>query len=761
MEIPSLIIDLAIMLMTAAVVTILFKRIHLPLILGYIVAGFLISPYFPLFFDVANQESIDTWSEIGVVIILFHIGLEFNLLKFKTLGSTAIISAAVKMSGVMLAGYEFGRLTGLSPMNCIFLGAMLSISSTVVIQKCFEELGIREERYASLVMGSLVMEDVLGIFIMVVLSTISVSQSINGAELALNLAMMLIYLIVWLLLGIFILPTFLNRYMELISDEMLTVLSMGLCFFMALVANRLGFSMELGAFLAGSLLAGTVHADRIEHITKGIKDMFGAIFFLSVGMMVDPSVIVSRWTSIVPIAILAVAFKLVFATIGMVMSGQDLETAVKGGVSLAPIGEFSFIIASLGISLGVMDSYLYPVIVAASILTTIFTPTFIRRSDRVVALLERILPNWLLKKIEEYTSKDPAGEERTQDWTIVMRSFFGKILIYGVIMLMAALLGTRFLAPALAGVMPETPAKIAACVAIYLVIILFLRPMLDFHSVSFTHLWLEHLTNRPPLVMLIILKLAVVAVIAYIPIYTLFGSHQWLLLLAVLAVLLFVGRSDFIATSYLQLETRFLRNLNERTLDQEEEARGKQRWLDEDYSIVSFIVPQDAPYKRKSLNDLGWGRNLDIYVVKVEHKDRVYLLPSGDYSLAPGDKVYIVGDERSLETFYATLGFEQKKPFRTLAEFMETDYPDPANALACLAIKVRGHEPYCNKPIRASNIQSKGHCMVLGIQKDGYTYRMLDANMLIQPGDILWVMGSNNNVGRMAARSTAPDRSAG
>lgn len=769
MEVPSLITDLAVMLMTAAVVTIIFKKIKQPLILGYIVAGFLISSYFPLFFDVENMESIHTWSEIGVVFLLFHIGLHFDIKKLAELGSTAIVSASVKMAGVLVMGWLMGRLYGLNTINSLFLGAMLSISSTVVIQKSFEELHVQDQPYTGLVMGSLVVEDILGIFLMVVLSTLSASQTVNGPELLKELAMMLIYLVAWLLLGIYILPTVLNRIMDLMSDEMLAVLSIGLCFSMALLASRLGFSMELGAFIAGSLMAGTVHAEDVSRVTSGIKDLFGAIFFLSVGMMVDPSVIASNWKSIVPIALLAIVFKLIFATAGMVMSGQELSTAVKGGTSLAPIGEFSFIIASLGISLGVMEKALYPTIVAASILTMILTPSLIRNSDREVDLLMKIIPDSLLALIQEYTSGNQASDDRDPDWTTVLKSFFSKVLIYGTLLLVIAMAGTQFLYPAADRILPAIPAAIISFVVIYGVMIIFIRPLLDFHSPSFTNLWFSRMANRPPLVTMIVIKFAFIAAIAYIPVRGIFGSHQWVFLATVILAIVVVGRSDFVSTFYLQLETRFLRNLNERTIEQEEKLAGPGHWLDEDYSIVSFIVPADAPYVGRNLEDLSWGRNLNIYVVKIERKKeverdrgrdsgalgglgrRAILMPSGSTHLYAGDKVYIVGDYQSIDTFYSALGFQRTKPIRTLKTFMESDYPDTASALACIAVKVNGNAPFCGKTIRKSGIQQKRHCMILGIRKNGYTVTMPDANMLIEENDIMWLIGSNNNVGIMAA----------
>ena len=754
MDIPSLIKDLAIMLITAGIVSILFKKIKLPAILGYILAGFLMSPYFPLFMNVQDQEAIETLSELGVIVMLFHIGLEFDFHKLMNLGSTAIVTAVVKMGGVMAVGYLFGSLIGLSDINCVFLGAMLSISSTVVIQKCFEELGVMGEKYTSLVMGTLVMEDVLSVFIMVILPTIAVSQNINGSELALNFGMMGVYLVAWLLAGIFLLPTILNRIMPLMNREMTVAFSLGLCFVMALLADRLGFSTELGAFLTGMFFGGTVHAEKIEESTAGVKDMFSVIFFMSVGMMVDPQVILDRWTSIVPIAIIAVLAKLVFATIGMLLSGQSLSTAVKSGFSLAPIGEFSFIIASLGISLGVMDGYLYPAIVAASILTTLLAPTLIRSSDKAVSLLKRILPDRLVQKLEQYTSDDPDSGAGDENWGTYIAQYFRSFLIYGVIMIVASIAALQFLHPALAAMMPDLYARILTLVFIYLVIALFLLPMLQLHNTAFTHLWIARRFNRPPLVVMTIFKLAVVAFLAFLPLNSLFHVHSLLLFGVILLGIFILSRTDLVSTMYLQVETRFLRNLNEKTIDAVQQKEGKVEWLNEDLHIISFFIREDSGVEGQTLTKLRWGQMYNVLAVKIRRGERHILLPSGTVRVHRGDKVFVVGDPHALANFRKVLHIPPETKDRTLRQFMESDYADTEHALACLAIQTTGNEPYIGQAIMNSKILARAHCMILGIQKNGLTITMPDPHLLISKGDILWVMGSNNNVGRLAGYSS-------
>jgi CPA2 family monovalent cation:H+ antiporter-2 len=521
---------------------------------------------------------------------------------------------------------------------------------------------------------------------------------------------------------------------------------------MALWAKWLGFSMELGAFLAGSFFAGTRHVNDIEHVTAGVKDMFGAIFFLSVGMMVDPGIIAERWTSIVPIAILAVVAKLIFATIGMILSGQDIDTAVRGGVALAPIGEFSFIIASLGISLGVMEDYLYPVIVASSILTIVFTPVMIRQSDLIVTWVAGLVPERLRKRIESYTSDDQDTEEHTSEWKVVLTDYFIKIAIYGSIMLVTALAGCRLIQPLLSTVTGDRASRIIVTVLIYLVMTVFARPYLGNRSVAFTQLWMDRLSNRPPLAAMVMLKIGLMMIIAGIPLTLLFRMRG-LVLIIIPAVIFLIARSDFVATYYLQLETRFLANLNQKTMEERGGSRDREHWLEEDYSIFSWHIPEKASYAGKSIMELAWGKNEAVYVVKIRRGDRNMTMPSARTVLQEKDKVYVIGDKQSLETFSKTLETNENIEIRTLREFLDGSYPDTEHALACAAIKVRGTEAYVGKPIKKSGINARTHCMILGLERGGYANMMPDANMLIEEGDILWVIGTNSDLSRIASHS--------
>ena len=482
MHIPVLISDLAVMLITAGLITILFKKIKQPLVLGHILAGFLISSYFPFFPTVVDTDSITTWSEIGIIFLMFHLGLEFNLHKLARVGSTAIITAIVEVIGILAVGFLAGRLLGFGVMDSVFLGGMLSMSSTTIIIKAFDELQLRGKKFTELVFGTLVIEDIVGIFMMVILSTISVSKNVKGGQVAGSLSLMILYLIIWLILGIYFLPTFLNRTIKLMNDEMLLIVSLGVCFGMVILANALGFSSALGAFLSGSLLAGTVHVERIEHLTKDVKDLFGAVFFLSVGMLVNPQTLVDYAAPIIVITAVTIFGKLIFSSLGMLLSGQTLDNALKCGFSLAQIGEFAFIIASLGMSLGVTGDYLYPIVVSVSVITTFTTPFCIKTAPKFISVIEKHLPDNLVAKLNKYTSEDQAEKEKDNDWYLYIKKYFRRVVVFGGLMLAIAIFGIHVAEPALSGYMSKTAADTLTCVLIYVFMAPFVGPIMNLHN---------------------------------------------------------------------------------------------------------------------------------------------------------------------------------------------------------------------------------------------------------------------------------------
>lgn len=751
MHIPVLISDLAVMLITAGLITILFKKIKQPLVLGHILAGFLISSYFPFFPTVVDTDSITTWSEIGIIFLMFHLGLEFNLHKLARVGSTAIITAIVEVIGILAVGFLAGRLLGFGVMDSVFLGGMLSMSSTTIIIKAFDELQLRGKKFTELVFGTLVIEDIVGIFMMVILSTISVSKNVTGGQVAGSLSLMILYLIIWLILGIYFLPTFLNRTIKLMNDEMLLIVSLGVCFGMVILANALGFSSALGAFLSGSLLAGTVHVERIEHLTKGVKDLFGAVFFLSVGMLVNPQTLVDYAAPIIVITAVTIFGKLIFSSLGMLLSGQTLDNALKCGFSLAQIGEFAFIIASLGMSLGVTGDYLYPIVVSVSVITTFTTPFCIKTAPKFISVIEKHLPDNLVAKLNKYTSEDQAEKEKDNDWYLYIKKYFRRVVVFGGLMLAIAIFGIHVAEPALSGYMSKTAADTLTCVLIYVFMAPFVGPMMNLHNNLFTSLWLKRKSFRLPLIVLNLIKVAIAVSIAMIPLAVLFNVKAIWLFFIIVGIMVILGRSDGMTGWYLQLETRFLRNFNERIIKREEALGMKETWLDDKLHIISFFAPKEGEFLGTPLRELDWGYRYNVYVVKIQRGTHTYILPKENVSIQAGDKVYVVGEEMAIMNFYKIIDSEPCKRMRTVRQFMDSGYPDVDKALAICAVKITGQEDFAGKSIKNGNVRSHWNCMILGLQRKGLTVIMPNASMIISKGDIMWLMGSNNNVGRLAS----------
>ena len=735
---PKLIADLAIMMLTAAVVAVVFKRFKLPLVLGYILAGFLVGPFMPYFFTVEDTGSIETWSEIGIIVLMFCLGLEFNLHKLLSVGKTAIVTAFTVVVGMLLVGYLVGQLLGWGMMNSLFLGGMMSMSSTTIIIKAFDEFGVTKERFAQLVFGTLVIEDIAGIFMMIVLATVSVSKSISGGALALKLGIMIVYLAIWLILGIFVLPTILRRAAAFMNDEVLLILSLGICFGMVMLAEHLGFSSALGAFMSGSLLAGTIHAERIEHLTSGIKDLFGAVFFLSVGMLLDPAMIVKYALPILIITVFTICGMLFMSTLGFLLSGQPFHIAVKCGCSLAQVGEFAFIIASLGQSLGVTKPYLYPIIVAVSIITTLTTPFFIKNSEKIYQLAIRLIP----KRVQEafrYNRESSADREQDRDWAGFLKRFFRVTAVYGILMMGVSLAISYLVRPFVLG-LPLAPVYgNAICVFLCFVGIgLFIRPMLDMHSTEFTTLWVKDRGNRIPLVTLTVLRFMLIAMIVFFTLQSMLRIRAVWLLLFIVAALFLIYKSGWMASAYISVETHFLANLNERLLQRgDDEGEQNTEWLDETL-LVDELVCSEASSGR-TLKQLNWGKLFSVNVIKVIRGRKHHLMPSGSVCLEEGDRVIVIGKPEDIRSFHLRFNLDQSRELKTLRHFIEAQ-PDDAAGLACFALPVDRDSKLNGVTIRESHLREDYDCMILGLQRDRLPILQPDVNLTIQRKDLVWVL---------------------
>lgn len=394
--------DLAIIMMAAGFITLVFHRFKQPVVLGYILAGIIIGPHTPPFPLISDRDTIQTMADLGVVFLLFSLGLEFNVSKLKKVGGTALIAGTAEISLMLWAGYSLGRAFGWSEMDAIFLGAMLSISSTTIIVKALDELKLKRERFAQFIFGVLIVEDILAIAMIVLLSGLALTGEVSVSSVANTLGRLGIFLVVALLLGLLLVPRLLSVVARYQSKEMLLVTVLGLCFGFCLLVVELGYSMALGAFVMGAIIAESKQIHVIERLVEPLRDMFTAIFFVAIGMMVDPSVLVEYWVPILIITAVVVIGKTTANTLATIATGHDARTSLKVGMGLSQIGEFSFIIASLGVTLGVTSGFLYPVVVSVSVLTTILTPYLIRNSDLAASTLRHLVPRSMQGSLSAY-----------------------------------------------------------------------------------------------------------------------------------------------------------------------------------------------------------------------------------------------------------------------------------------------------------------------------------------------------------------------
>lgn len=760
-EIPVLITDLTIILTIAAVTTLLCKKISLPSVLGYILAGFLAGPVVNFLPTIEDMGGIEVWSDIGVIFLMFCLGLEFSLHKLAQVGGAGFLSAGIQAAGMGCVGILLGLALGWGGMNSLFLGVMLAMSSTMITMKNVEDLGLKEAPFTGLAMGTLVIEDILAIFAMVVLSTIAVSQSISGWALVQRLGILCLYLAMWLILGIFLVPTLMKKLRGLMNEEVLLIFSLCLCFLMAILAEEIGLSTELGAFLAGSLLAGTIHAEEVEHLVTPCKNLFGAIFFVSVGFMVQPGMI---WTYLGPILLLsvvAIVGKLVFLTLGGLAAGEPLRSALPAAAAQTQVGEFSFIIAGLGQSLGVTGAFLYPIIVAVSVLTTFTTPFLLKLARPMVAWLETHLPKSFLAALDRW------GEIRRRqrepgNWTLFLQGYFRSFALYGVLALGVVLLGVGQLLPAMTAAFGEPLwlGRVLTCVVIYLALALLLPAMLRVRRRFFTALWLEKVSSRVILTALMVLRLGVAVVLAVVPAVAIFPVSPFWIALVVLPVVWLATHSNRLAGHYLEVEARFLANFNERKLVErfgqetgEEEAH---QWLTEQLYVVTLACPENYVQEGKTLYQLDWGRRDHVHVIQVWRAGRHRNVPEGKWAVRSGDRLAVMGSPRQLENFcrlQAKDGLTQIGEQTTLRDYVAAQEGSEGGAgqLLCYGIQLEKTMPQVGKSVRDSGIKTDWSAILIGLERDLLPMPSPNPSLTLRAGDLLWVMGSREMASKLLA----------
>lgn len=752
-QLDYLIKDLALIFIVASIVTVLFKKLNQPVVLGYIVSGFLISPNFTYLPTVIESGDIHVWANIGVVFLMFALGLEFSFKKLATVGGSAFVTAVAVMGSMILIGAGIGSLLGWGKMDCIFLGGMLSMSSTMIILKAYEEYGLKQEKFAQLVLGTLVIEDIAGIFMMIILSTISVSQSVSGLAVFQELGILFIELAIWLLLGIYLIPSLLKKIRLLANDEMMLVVSVGICMGMVVIANLIGFSSALGAFMAGSILAGTVQSVRIERIITPIKDLFGAIFFVAVGMMIDPPLLIEYIGPILLITVVTILGQMTFATIGILLSGQSLHTAVRGGFSMVQIGEFSFIVATLGMSLSVISDFLYPIVVCVSVITSFTTPIFINNSEKVYRFLDRKLPSGFKIFLRKNTSERQSDDDKDRDWLLYIRMVLVRTGISSAAMFVIFLMGTKYLEPFLDGLIESdvTGRLLSAAVIIGMMIPFAAIMNGSVNDALMTKLWLKHRANRLPLLTLKGMRIMLSACFIALVLRNIFHIPFGLIVIIAAVPIAMIVHSDYMKGKTIDLEMRFLSNFSEKTLAKAKKERGIKGnyvWLNESLLVAEFQVTDASEHR--TIYEFSSSRAFQVEIIKIIRGDKRINMPKPDEMVLAGDILHMMGTHDEIEACMMLLEKEEcieytERPDVTLKDYLygQTFHGiEPEQQLICCPIRIESDSEFLRKSIKNSGIRSRYRGTVIGIERDNLPIPNPDIETIIQKGDMIWVLGS-------------------
>lgn len=740
-EIPHLIQDLALILMVAGLVTLLFKKLRQPLVLGYIVAGFLVSPHMPYLMSVVDKADIQTWADIGVMFLLFSLGLDFSFKKILKMGMAPVIAAITIIFCMMALGTGVGTLFGWSRMNCLFLAGMLAMSSTTIIYKALDDLGLRQQRFAGLVMSVLILEDVLAIVMMVMLSTIARGANPDGSMMIESVGKIVFFLVLWFVVGIFLIPPFLRKTRRLMNDETLVVVALGLCCAMAVLSTTVGFSSAFGAFVMGSILAETIEADKITTVVEPVKNLFGAIFFVSVGMLVDPAILVSYAVPILVLVLTILVGQAIFGTMGFMLSGQPLKTAMRCGFSMAQIGEFAFIIASLGLSLRVISDFLYPVVVAVSVITTFLTPYMMKAAIPCYEFMERRLPRKWIRRLDHMGAIHHTTQTENNHWRALLKAMAWNVVIYSILSVAVVAIMLSLFLPFMRRLLPGWElhwwANGITGILTVAMISPFLRSMImkKNHSEEFKALWTESRLNRLPLIFTVLVRVAIGAGFIFYICNYLSRFKNALIITIALVVVLLMALSRRLKHRSIRLERLFVQNLRSR--DIAAQVSGKRRplfeghLLDRDIHISEFIVPVDSLWAGKTLAQLKLGNRFGVHVSSILRGSHRINIPDGNMMLFVGDKLQAIGNDEQLNIMNAAMQ----------AELLPEDADIEHREMKLQKLVITADSPLVGKTLKESNVRQRYNFMVVGVEEGQKNLTMMNPNRRFEVGDIVWVVG--------------------
>ncbi len=752
-ELPELVQDLALILVVAGFVTLLFKKLKQPLVLGYIVAGFLVSPHMSYTMSVVDKDDIQTWADIGVIFLLFSLGLDFSIKKILKMGASPIIAACTIIFSMMVLGIIVGHSFGWKEMDCIFLGGMVAMSSTTIIYKAFSDMGLTQQGFASTVMSVLILEDILAIVMMVMLSTVASGNSPDGVQLLGSIMKIGFFLVLWFVVGLFDIQLFLRSVRIILNSETLLIVSLGFCCLMAVISTQVGFSAAFGAFVMGSILAETVEADKIIRLVDPVKDLFGAIFFVSVGMLVKPDVIVQYAIPILLLVITILVGQALFGTLGYLLGGQTLKNAMRCGFSMAQVGEFAFIIATLGKSLGVISEFLYPVVVAVSVITTFLTPYMIRAAEPCYNVLVKHLPKRWVRRLTHIQTNN-AGESASTNnlWKVLMKKMIFNTLIYGI--LSAAVIAIMFSAalPICRNLSIKWTGShwIGNAVCGFLTI-LFIAPFLrsivmkQNHSEAFKALWTDRRINRLPLTATILARVLIaLSFIFYICNYLTRFKNALMIAVAV-GLLILMLLSRWLKKRSITLERLFIQNLQSRDIEAQKQGKKKPLFanhlIDRDIHIANLELPDDSLWAGKTLYSLKLRNRFGVHISSILRGSKHINIPNGGTILFPGDKLQAIGNDEQLTKLSKAMK----------AELQPTITDIEKHEMKLRSFTISKTSPFIGKTLKDSGIRDEYNCMVVGVDEGQKNLTLITPSRCLQAGDVLWVVGEEKDLERILA----------
>lgn len=729
MHLAPLIIDLATILAVAGIMSFIFNKIKQPVVLGYILAGVIVGPHTPPIMLIKDTPGVQTWAELGVVFLMFTLGLEFSFRKLLSVGVTAGIAAGFEVVFFLIVGYALGHAFGWSQMDSIFLGAMLSISSTTIIIKALDELNLKTHRFATLIFGILIVEDLMAIILLVALTAVATTSDFSimtFLETGINLVLVVGG---WFITGYFIVPRIMAYVGRKGNNEMLTLVATGMCLMLVVLATRLGYSSALGAFIMGSILAETAIIHRIEGLMSPIKDLFGAIFFVSIGLLIDPHVMFKYWDIILILSAVTIFGKIFSTSFGSLASGQSFKNSIQVGFGLAQIGEFSFIIASLGLTLKVTSEKLYPIAVGVSILTTFTTPYLIKYSNSAAEFLEKLLPPNMKRRMEQYATWAHRRSHKSKNskdiQRLLLRWFANGIIVTLIFNLNTGLLVSMFkfdldkLSPfyrnlswiiTLAVAAPFIWAMIFTSKKNYVRI----RKDKNFYQASvilalpvFTCIWIG------------------VLCVQYFPIKNVISIMGGILLV----VYFFLYKQ--LESYYRWFEKSFLQNFDSKTKTKSSHQEILTSLAPWDSHLVNIEVHPNAELVNKSLIESAVRNRFGVNIVAIQRGQHTIVAPKPKEMILPKDTLVVLGTDVQLDAL---------RPLLEVPVEVSNIYPSSAN-YRLKHINLKPGSSLVGLSIRESGIREKYHAMVVGIERDYSRIINPDTDLKLKSQDTLWVVG--------------------